>query len=79
MKSGEFLRIENVTSSLFINGARIQKYDILATNGVIHLVDDIITKKIAQIPTEPAMASVTTPFSITSSTTSEGDLKKIFW
>nr|XP_039254921.1 stabilin-2-like isoform X1 [Styela clava] len=66
MESGDILPIvKNAENHIFINGVRVKRYDILATNGVVHLVDSFITKKIITMTTKPAIVTQT-PKSTTS-------------
>jgi len=43
--SGESLQIQSARGTVTINGARVIKTDILASNGVIHVIDAVLLPK----------------------------------
>lgn len=41
--NGEKLEVRNETGNLFIGGARVQRADIRCTNGVLHVIDRVLS------------------------------------
>ena len=60
-RQGGNLTITFASNSLFVNSARVLQEDILISNGVMHVIDNILdynateVKPVAAIPTQPAV------------------------
>ena len=60
-RQGENLTITFASNSLFVNSARVLQEDILISNGVLHVIDNVLdynasnVKPVPAIPTQPAV------------------------
>jgi uncharacterized surface protein with fasciclin (FAS1) repeats len=48
--NGLLLKVQTRDNKLSVNGAKVVKSDVAASNGVIHLIDAVLVPKVAEVP-----------------------------